>query len=370
MATVKPEAPAPTSAPAMTPGNPNLDTLQGMLNMVLLTAGRFIKEHQAGGGTGRMKQGLQRAVPVASERFHDALDELENEVRLAQTVLRRDLALLKQDRLKREAAAKQHEAERVRLAAESRNAPAKQDEAVVKPEATTPAVQPEAPPQPPPAELLRKIDTPEAPLKIEEAPAQPSATDTTTAPPADPLFDATPTDSNHQEQEFDFDFEFGDAMDTTGGNSNNNESGDMMDTSGDLDFTLDEGPSLLRGLEDFANAKSNDDDNKTAGASADLDFTMPDLPDLNTDAKPPAEQPKPAEPIQQDTKQSDSVKDSKPVEEAADSKPAVDTNSTANIDEPMETMTTDNLEDLFNLDDYDNPEGGDSAFNDAFFDFN
>ena len=338
----------------------------------LLTAGRFVKEHQAGGGTGRMKQGLQRAVPVASERFHDALDELENEVRLAQTVLRRDLAVLKQDRKKREAAAKQHEADRVRMATESRlNVPAKPEAAAIKPEATTPAAQPDAPappPPPPPSELHRKVDLPKAPLKVEEAPAQPPATDSATAPPADPLFDATPTDSNHQEQEFDFDFEFGDAMDTTGSN-NNNESADMMDTSGDLDFTLDEGPSLLRGLEDFANAKSNDHDSNAAGANSDLDFNMPDLPDLNAEAKPSTEQSTSAEPVQQGPKQPDGMKDSKAVNEAADSKPAVDTNDNNDIDEPMETMTTDNLEDLFNLDDYDNAEGGDSAFNDAFFNF-
>lgn len=321
-----------------------------------------------------MKQGLQRAVPVASERFHDALDELENEVRLAQTVLRRDLAVLKQDRKKREAAAKQHEADRVRMATESRlNVPAKPEAAAaaaaIKPEATTPAAQLDAPlpPPPQPSKLHQKVDLPKAPPKVEDAPAQPPAIDTATAPPADPLFDATPTDSNHQEQEFDFDFEFGDAMDT--GSNNNNESADMMDTSGDLDFTLDEGPSLLRGLEDFANAKSIDHDSNAAGANSDLDFNMPDLPDLNADAKPLTEQSKPAESVQQGPKQPDSTKDSKAVEEAADSKPAVNTNDSNNIDEPMETMTTDNLEDLFNLDDYDNAEGGDSAFNDAFFNF-
>lgn len=313
-----------------------------------------------------MRQGLQRAVPVASERFQDALDELENEVRLAQTVLRRDLALLKQDRKKREAAAKQHEAERARLAAESRlSVPAKPEEVAVKPEITTPAAQPEV--QPVPSEQPAKVDIPEVSPRIEEAPAQPAATNTTdaSAPPADPLFDATPLDSNNQEQEFDFDFEFGDAMDTSG----NNDAGDMMDTGGDLDFTLDEGPSLLRGLEDFANAKGKDDDNNATSANMDLDFTVSDLPDLNADAKPPTEQPKAVEPVSRDSKPADVAKDNKSVQETMDSKPTTDSNDGTNIDEPMETMTTDNLEDLFNLDDYDNPEGGDSAFDDAFFNF-
>ncbi|KAF9692727.1 hypothetical protein EKO04_009286 [Ascochyta lentis] len=358
MASVKPE-PKPPAAP----GNPNLDMLQGMLNMVLLTTGRFIKEHHAGGGTGRMKQGMQRAVPAATDRFHDALDELENEVRLAQTVLRRDLALLKQDRKKREAAAKHHEAERARLAAESSlSVPAKTEQVAVKPESTSPAEQPDAQP---PAEQPARAESPEAVPKVEEEAEQPPAPDTTTAPPADPLFDDTPTNPNAEQHEFDFDFEFGDAMDTSG---NHDNPGHPMDTSGDMDFNLDEGPSLLRGLEDFA--KSGEGDDHEPSTNMDLDFPMPDLPDTNTDAKPPGEQPKPAEPTPQPAPPPEDTKDSKPDQEAADAKPASDANDTKNIaDEPMETMTTDNLEDLFNnLDDYDNPEG-DSAFNDAFFNF-
>jgi hypothetical protein len=313
-----------------------------------------------------MKQGLQRAVPAANERFNDALDELENEVRLAQTVLRRDLALLKQDRKKREAAAKQHEAERARAANESRlSVPAKKEDVVVKPEATTPAAPAEGPP-PAPVEQLAKVESPEAVPEVEEEPAQPPATEnTTTAPSADPLFDATPTNSNTQEHEFDFDFEFGDAM-----ASGTNNDGDMMDTSGDMDFTLDEGPSLLRGLEDFANQKGSEDDNNGASTNMDLDFSMPDIPDVNSDSKPPVEQPKPAEPAQQGPPPADDAKDSKPAQDPADTKPTAVTNDTThNIDEPMETMTTNNLDDLFNLDDYDNPEGGDSAFDDAFFNF-
>ncbi|KAF1927728.1 uncharacterized protein M421DRAFT_5988 [Didymella exigua CBS 183.55] len=366
MASVKPEVPAPEQPRArMAPGNPNLDQLQGMLNLVLLTAGRFIKEHQAGGGVGRMKQGLQRAVPAANERFNDALDELENEIRLAHVVLRRDLALLKQDRKKREAAAKQHEAERARAAAESRlGVPAKKEEVAVKPEAVTPAAA--STEAPPPAEQLTTARTPEAAPKVEEDPAQPPVTETASKqPPDDPLFDATPANSNTQEHEFDFDFEFGDAM-----ASGTNNDGDMMDTSGDMDFTLDEGPSLLRGLEDFANAKGHEDDNNGASTDMDLDFPMPDLPDMNSDAKPSVEQPKPAEPSQQPKSPADDAKESKPAKEAADTKPNIDSNDTTNNnDEPMETITTNNLDDLFYLDDYEDPEGGESAFDDAFFNF-
>lgn len=330
-----------------------------------MTAGRFVKEHQAGGGDGRMKQGMRRAVPAATERFQDALDELENEVRLAQTVLRRDLALLKQDRKKREAAAKQHEAERARLVAESRlTAPAKKEELGVKPENTTPAAQPETQP---PVEQPTKADTPGAVPKVEDETAQPPATDTNTAPPADPLFDDTTTKSNPQEQEFDFDFEFGSAMDTP---ANHDNTGDVMDTSGGMDFNLDDGPSLLHGLEDFAKSSGDDDNNNGPSTNIDLDFPMPDLPDISADSKPPVEQPKPSEPTPQPAPQPDDTKDSNPVQEVAETKATNDANETNNdVDEPMETMTTDNIEDLFNLDDYGNAEGGDSAFNDAFFNF-
>ena len=75
----------------------------------------FIKSHQAGPDNGRMQYTLKRNVTAASERFHDSLDELETEIHQAQTVLRRDLALLRADRKKREAAAKEKEAEKVRI---------------------------------------------------------------------------------------------------------------------------------------------------------------------------------------------------------------------------------------------------------------
>ncbi|KAH7385881.1 hypothetical protein BKA66DRAFT_511226 [Pyrenochaeta sp. MPI-SDFR-AT-0127] len=340
-------------------GTHNLDTLQSMLNLIFLQSGRFIKEHQAGGGTGRMKLGLQRAVPVATERFHDALDELENEVRLAQTVLRRDLALLKQDRKKKEAAAKQHEAEKARLAAESRNAPPKTIEEPVKIEKVSTPVPPE---MPSPTVQPAKVDEPDAPLKREEEPAPPPPIDTTASdePERDPLFDGTPTTANPHESEFDFDAMFGDAMDTAGDTNHD----DIMDTSGDMHFNLDdgnEGPSLLRGLEDFA--KSSDNTNANQATSMDIDFPMTDLPDLNTIPPPTAEQPsttKPAEPPTTQPPAVDAKDDAKP-----DTKP--DTKDTTTDNDIMATVVADDLEDLFNMDEYENPEN--SSFDDAFFNF-
>lgn len=306
-----------------------------------------------------MKYGWQRAVPVAAERFHDALDELENEVRLAQTVLRRDLALLKQDRKKKEAAAKQHEAEKARLAAESRNAPANTVQEPVKLEKVS---TPTPPTMPSPAAQPAKLEEPDQSLKREEEPEPPPPIDTTAAdePERDPLFDGTPTTANPHESEFDFDAIFGDAMDTTGDNNNHD---DMMDTAGDMDFNLDDGndgSSLLRGLEDFAKASNDDNANQTT--SMDIDFPMTDLPDLNIIAPPIPDQPSTTKPAEPTTTQPtiEGTKDEK-VEPKADTKPATTDN------DMMATMAADDLEDLFNMDEYENPEN--SSFDDAFFNF-
>jgi len=319
-----------------------------------------------------MRQQLQKVVPSATERFHDALDELENEVRLAQTVLRRDMALLKQDRKKKEAAARQHEVEKARLAAEAKNVPAPVEEEPVKVEKVATPAAPEAavsqPEQAPEAASAKEPEAEEPPKKEDDAkdakapPPPPIETDV--EPPKDPLFDGTPTTGNAQESEFDFDAMFGDAMDTSGDNPHH----DMMDTSGDMDFNLDDGndgPSLLRGLEDFA--KDSDDDANQASAM-DIDFTMADLPglDMNTDAtantSDTATAAKPAEPEPEPAKAEEpKPAEQPPVEEKKEEAPA-----TTN-DEMMDTMTTDNLEDLFNMEEYENPEQ--SQFDDAFFNF-
>jgi hypothetical protein len=144
-------------------------------------------------------------------------------------------------------------------------------------------------------------------------------------------------------------------MDTSG---NNDDQGDLMDTSGDINFDLDDGPSsLLPGLEDFA--KSGDGDN-TGPGDMDIDFSMADLPDVSTDAKPPVEQPAPAKPAEQppapQPAPAQDVKDEKPEEASKDN------------GDLMATMaTTDDLEDLFNMDEYENPES--TSFDDAFFNF-
>ncbi|KAH7380240.1 hypothetical protein DE146DRAFT_705312 [Phaeosphaeria sp. MPI-PUGE-AT-0046c] len=360
MTAVKAEQPAPEQPPAApVVGGHNLDNLQSMLNLIFLQSGRFIKEHQSGGGTGRMKIAMQRAVPVATERFHDALDELENEVRLAQVVLRRDLALLKQDRKKREVAAKEKEAETARLAAESKNTPPVEKPAPVVEKVSTPAPQ-EVPAEKEPAAQAE----PEKPLEREQENVPPPI-DTSVAEPTerDPLFDGTPTTANPQENEFDFDAMFGDAMDT----SNDAGHDDMMSGADNMDFNFDEGPSLLRGLEDFA--KSGDDTNVQPEENVDIDISMPDLPELNPAIEPslppepaaatktptPPAAPAPAEPEPAANVQAAN-------NDATNNATAGD--DAASNDDLMGGMMTDNLDDLFNMDDYENPEQ--SSFDDAF----
>jgi hypothetical protein len=340
--------PAATKSPPAV-GAHHLDTLQGMLNLIYLSSGRFLREVQSGGGTGRMKQEMKRAAPIASERFHDALDQLENEVRQAQLVLRRDLALRKQDRKKRELAAREKEAEKVRLAAEVHVSGGTNIE---------PKVEKVSTPTPTPLEPTPQPE-PELPLKREADPVLAPIETSAASPPSterDPLFDATPTTAIPADHEFDFDAIFGDAMDTSGDAAAGD---DVMDTSGDMGFNFDEGPSLLHGLEDFA--KESED------AEADVDVTMPDLPDLDladekedVKVEPPAPikaaTPPAAPAAPQPVAVVEEVKAEEPVK--------IDT---ANDDLMGDMVTTDNLDDLFNMDEYENPEQ--SSFDDAFFNF-
>jgi hypothetical protein len=343
----------------------NLEQLQGMMNAVFLMSGRFIKEHQSGGGTGRQKINLRSTVPIVAERFQDALDELESEVRLAQTVLRRDLALLKQDRKKREIAAKEKEAEKARRAAESRTlGSAVKTEEVRVEKVSTPAA-----PEPAQQEPQMQAEPEKALERSDEKVPPPIEIPTTQTTERDPLFDGTPTTADPQGNDFDFDAMFGDAMDTTG--DNNTAQDDVMDTSADMGFDFGDGdgdgPSLLRGLEDFA--KSGEDSNTPQNATntpqnapnVDVDMTMGDLPDMIAPAEPPA-QPKPAE-----------VPTPQPVAEVANNNTTAATNNgtatndAAADDDLMGGMVTDNLDDLFDMDEYGNPEN--SSFDDAFFNF-
>jgi hypothetical protein len=91
---------------------------------------------------------------------------------------------------------------------------------------------------------------------------------------------------------------------------------------------------------------------------------MPDLPDMNTSTEPipPTEPPAPVKVATPPTT-------TQPVAETTTTIPPTDdaaNNDTVN-DDLLGDMVTDNLDDLFNMDEYENPEQ--SSFDDAFFNF-
>ncbi|KAL5406799.1 hypothetical protein PMIN06_007150 [Paraphaeosphaeria minitans] len=355
---------------AAAPGPPHpLDNMQAMMNLVLISSGRYMKTlKQAPADSAKMQFQFTRTVSAGSERFHDALDELEIEIRHAQAVLRRDLAHMRAQRKEKEAAAKQKKAEKARLATESQTIPPPPKERVAPPTSPAPApikVEPAEPvkvepaPEKEPAPKAAALPAPPAPLPL--------------PPPADADVSMENTDSlgGMQESEFDFDAVFGDtAMDT---------SGDLnLDARADLDFTLDEQPSdgLLRGLEDFTKDDPDDTAAQNDASTLDLDdFNMTDMPDLNESAPP--QEPITATATATTTKQEDTVEQKATTtkqEDTADQQATTtkqedtaDQQATTNDDLNLDTMTVDNLDDLFNLDDYENPEA--TQFDDAFIGF-
>ncbi|KAF2865490.1 hypothetical protein BDV95DRAFT_672627 [Massariosphaeria phaeospora] len=344
MATVGPLQDSPQS-----PSAHALDNVQAMMNLTLVTCGRFLNEQLTSSGAtpSLMLVALTRTVPVAQVRFHTSLDQLENEIYMAQTVLRRDLALLQADRRQKREAAR---AERKRLAAESS---AKQKELLKQEELTVKGPRPAANPEPsvPATSNSRPAPPAAKPLSLNrDADDAPPPLNTAVPPAArDPLFDPTPTTANPQDTEFDFDAIFGDtALDAPGDTEHSAQADVDMDATPtaapDLNFSLDDqGPSLLRGLEDFAKS-SSDDASGAPSTNMDLDFPIPDLPEINSvnvamDQQPHA------------TKSAEPATTQAPATVAAGENPNL-----------LDTMMTDNLDDLFTFE--DNP---DTQFDDAFF---
>lgn len=335
----QPPANAAHEAPKQAPAPHPVENLQAMMNLVLITSGRYMKTvKQNPSESAKMQFQLKRAVAAGSERFHDSLDELENEIRMAQAVMRRDLAQMRAERKQKEQAAKEKEAEKVR---QSSTLPKKED-------VDAPPPPPAKSPTPPPIKPEPAAST--APVKVEPV-AEKSPSPKPASPPADVAMENADALNAAPESEFDFDAMFGDSvMDTSG--DGGHDSGELNLVDGDdLGFTLDDQPDqpdLLRGLEDFA---KGDDTENTPGqnntSTLDIDFNMTDMPDLNNN--PPPEQPPASKP-----------------EEPPAPPPAAATTTTTTDDLDLATMTTDNIDDLFDLD-YENPEA--TQFDDAFFGF-
>ncbi|KAF1972525.1 hypothetical protein BU23DRAFT_160133 [Bimuria novae-zelandiae CBS 107.79] len=328
--------------PPKQPAAPHpVENLQAMMNLVLITSGRYMKTvKQAPAESAKMQFQLKRAVTAGSERFHDSLDELETEIRMAQAVLRRDLAQMRAERRHKEAAAKEKEAEKARQAAEPKTAAPKKEEVAPPPAPAKSAT-------PPP--IKEEPSAPVPPVKVEPVAEKASTPKAPTPPSEDVHMESTENLNTAQDSEFDFDAMFGDSAMDTSGDAGNDQGELNLDATADLDFTLNDQPDqpdqpdLLRGLEDFAKGGADDTSGQNnASTSLDLDFNMTDLPDMNANA--PVEQPA-------TTKQEDT--------------PAQQPTTTEELN--LGNTTPDNLDDLFDMDDYTNPE--DTQFDDAFYGF-
>jgi hypothetical protein len=286
---------------------------------------------------------MRSIVPSAVHRFQDSLDQLELEIRQAQTVLRRDLALMQADRLKRE---REEAAERQRQAAASsaQQGTEQQPESAAQPSSENK--------EPEPANNDVAADQAnEEKTDGGNADRQVPPIETASAAAPDPLFDGTPATGMAQDT-FDFDAMFGDS---TGGGDNADTAGNGETSNFDLNYNAnDNEPSLLRDLEAFAKGDTggNNDQNNT---NPTLDFNMADLPDLSNN--PPGE----AQPQPNTTKPEESTI-------TAQDQPAQPTENNTNNDNAAneDMMMTDNLDDLFNVE-YENPEQ--TAFDEAFFGF-
>ncbi|WPH01874.1 Hypothetical protein R9X50_00472800 [Acrodontium crateriforme] len=75
-----------------------LDQLQLEVNRVLEHTGRLFAAVSAGGKGAAVAQAarLKQIIPISTSRFHDALDQLEDELQLANAVMRRDLAVFRE----------------------------------------------------------------------------------------------------------------------------------------------------------------------------------------------------------------------------------------------------------------------------------
>jgi len=320
----------------------------------LVACGRHIKNHQAQAQAqagpellSRQEDAFKRTIGTTDARFQTQLDDLETEILIAQDVVRRDLALRQAIRRKQEAAVKEKqrekekekEAERARLAAEM-SAVKKEKEVAVKKEALP------APPAPMQSETIAPVKTEPVhssatarePVSLKGEMDETPALDTA-APAADVTMENADNPNTGQESEFDFDAIFGDGgMDTSGGMGD----GTAGTAGPDLNFSLDDQPSLLRGLEDFAKGGTDSTAAQQPPTMAmDLDFNMPDLA------------------------ASDHPPTTKPEQDSATQQPPADTTASTD-DANLDAMVTDDINDLFDLD-YENPEA--TQFDDAFFGF-
>ncbi|KJY00107.1 hypothetical protein TI39_contig342g00016 [Zymoseptoria brevis] len=281
-----------------------LDQLQAQVNLVLEQTGRVfaaISSNPKARPSSQLTK-LKHVVPVASSRFHEALDQLESELQLAALVMRRDLAICREQSglvapepaaavtaAAPETVSEQQfspDAEQPVQSSPSENVPnADADVAMQDDQSSQQQNQPEqqAAPQPP-AETTAQTNTetankPTTPPTNEDVPvtSAPLQLDTTTT--ATDTLD--PSDQPPDTATNDLDSLFNDSLSTADATNTATSSGAAPDFSTDIDFgsfggNFDDGTagdndnisSLLPGLEDYANTTGSGN-----GGGVEMDFS-------------------------------------------------------------------------------------------------
>jgi len=362
---------------SLLPGAAALNVVQAMTNMVVRTecfdstestiikaaastnqtspqmvnTGRYIRETKAGLSPGVSHNYMKQTLPAITARFHTCVDELQAEIKLAQTVIRRDLALLQAERRKREQA---EALERQRLAFESAKKNAHDAESESK-DVEMGDVEMEM--GPPSLESNNPAANPgntESTNNSSSSSSRPtiSTTNVSSAPARDPLFDPTPTTGgNAQDTEYDFDaiFSSHDLESNTNDTSKNPPDLNMDTSLPNLDFTDQSGGgSLLRGLEDFANSSTDHMSGTSGGAQNDNTTNNTDLHMLDM--------------ITDSNQNQNQTQQQAPLAPMGGTQPA---DQHSSIQDTMADTT--NFDDLFTFGYEDNPEG--TEFEDAFMGF-
>ncbi|KAL1614105.1 hypothetical protein SLS54_010037 [Diplodia seriata] len=388
--------PTTTQKPAnMPPRHPHnagalLESMQAMLNGALLEVGHSMKNPQRPKLTFPSTQGLNGprhnniSISASYERFHHCLDEIENELCRAKAVLRRDLAVQREEREKREKEEQERAAEAAqKIAAEKKAAapvpvaPVKQEQRQQKdvdmadaPAAATHSSKPTAdapsvaahthlPPRPP--AIQTQVSAGDS--------AQPAPATATT----DDLFGRTPTTAGvNNNADFDSMFE-----DFAASNDNENNGSDTnMDGNDEFDF------ALLPGLESYANSDTNavaDESGTSKDAAPEIDFTALDKAAeqkaAEEEQKKKQEEEEKKKKEEQEKKMREEEEKKKKEEEEQKKKDEAQQSQQQQENQDIHDMFgqgDSTFDDLFNYTDFDmagtgSTGGGDTTFDDDFF---
>ncbi|KAL1619710.1 hypothetical protein SLS56_010009 [Neofusicoccum ribis] len=356
--------------------------MQAMLNGALLEVGHSMKNPERPKLTFPSAQGIHgpkynnMSISASYERFHHCLDDLEHELSRAKAVLRRDLAVQREEREKREKAEQERAAEAAQKIAAEKKA------------AAAPVPAPAAPPKQ--EQQQKDVDMSDAPAAATnsskpaaDAPSVAAHTHLPPRPPAiqtsgdasaqpvpatattDDLFGRTPTTAGINNADFDSMFE-----DFANSNDNDNAGGDTGDGVNDeFDF------ALLPGLESYANSDNNAaGSNANKDAAPEIDFSVLDNNPAQDKAKEEEEKKK-----QEEEKKRKEEEEKKKKEEEEEQKKKEEEEKKQQEQQQQDDQDPNDIfqgdstfDDLFNYTDFDmgaggSTGGGDTTFDDDFF---